>query len=140
MSDDTPILPGLSPVCGLDIHARFDGGAMTSNDGALLLREAGRGLDLTKVLAGCIRDARDPAKVIHIYASMINARIGAIACGHEDCDDLDVLRHDPALKMFCEKSPEADVGLASQPTLSRLENAVGWRVLARMGLRMIDTF
>ena len=140
MFDDTPILPGLSPVCGLDIHARFDGGAMTSNGGALLLREAGRGLDLTKVLAGCIRDARDPAKVIHSYASMIDARIGAIACGHEDCDDLDVLRHDPALKMFCEKSPEADVGLASQPTLSRLENAVGWRVLARMGLRMIDTF
>ena len=140
MSDDTPILPGLSPVCGLDIHARFNGGAMTSNGGALLLREAGRGLDLTKVLARCIRDARDPAKVIHSYASMIDARIGAIACGHEDCDDLDVLRHDPALKMFCEKSPEADVGLASQPTLSRLENAVGWRVLARMGLRMIDTF
>ena len=140
MSDDTSILPGLSPVCGLDIHARFDGGAMTSNGGALLLREAGRGLDLAKVLAGCIRDARDPAKVIHSYASMIDARIGAIACGHEDCDDLDVLRHDPALKMFCEKSPEADVGLASQPTLSRLENAVGWRVLARMGLRMIDTF
>ena len=78
--------------------------------------------------------------MIHSYASMIDARIGAIACGHEDCDDLDVLRHDPALKMFCEKSPEADVGLASQPTLSRLENAVGWRVLARMGLRMIDTF
>jgi hypothetical protein len=40
MSDDTPILPGLSPVCGLDIHTRFDGGAMTSNGGALLLREA----------------------------------------------------------------------------------------------------
>ena len=52
MSDDTPILPGLSPVCGLDIHARFDGGAMTSNGGALLLREAGRGLHLAKVLAG----------------------------------------------------------------------------------------
>jgi len=55
-------------------------------------------------------------------------------------DDLDVLRHDPALKMFCEKSPEAAVGLASQPTLSRLENAVGWRALARMGLGMIDAF
>ena len=75
MSDDTPILPGLSPVCGLDIHARFDDGAMTSKGGALLLREAGRGLDLAKVLAGCIRDARDPAKGIHSYASMIDARV-----------------------------------------------------------------
>ena len=52
----------------------------------------GRGLDLATVLVGYIRDARDPAKVIHSYASMIDARIGAIACGHEDCDDLDVLR------------------------------------------------
>ena len=42
--------------------------------------------------------------------------------------------------MCCEKSPEADVGLAWQPPLSRLENAIGWRVLARMGLRMIDPF
>ena len=57
-----------------------------------------------------------------------------------DIEDCDVLRHDPALKMFCEKSPEADVGLAWQPPPSRLENAVGWRVLARMGLRMIDPF
>ena len=80
MSDDTPILPGLSPVCGLDIHARFDGGAMSSNGGALL-RERGRGLDLAKVLAGYIRDARDPTKVIHSYASMIDAPIGAIAGG-----------------------------------------------------------
>ena len=66
--------------------------------------------------------------------------LARLRAGHEDCDDLDVLRHDTALKMFCEKSPEADVGLARQPPLSRLENAVGWRVLARMGLRMIDTF
>ena len=66
---------------------------MTSNGGALLLREARRGLDQAKVWAGYIRDARDPAKVIHSYASMIDARIGVIACGHEDCDDLDVIRH-----------------------------------------------
>ena len=64
MSDDNPILPGLSPVCGLDVHARFDGSAITSNGGALLLREAGRGLDL--------------AKVIHSYTSMIDARIGRL--------------------------------------------------------------
>ena len=140
MRNDTPILPGLSPVDGLDIHARFDGGAMSSNGGALLLREAGRGRKLSTLLASCIADARDPARVVHSYASMIQARMVAIACGHEDCDDLDALRHDPALKMACDKRPDADTGLASQPTLSRLENAVTWRMLARMGLRMIDAF
>jgi len=140
MSDDTPILPGLSPVCGLDVHARFDGGRMSSNGGALLLREAGRGLGLAGMLASCIEDRRDPAKTVHSYASMIQARMIAIACGHEDCDDMDSLRHDPTLKMSCEKAPEAAVGLASQPTLSRLENTVGWRALARMGVKMIDAF
>ena len=71
---------------------------------------------------------------------MFQARMVTIACGHEDCDDLDVLRHDPALKIACDKRPDAQVGLASQPTLSRLENAVSWRMLARMGLGMIDAF
>lgn len=140
MSVDAPILPGLSSVDGLDIHARFDGGAMSSNGGALLLREAGRARKLSTLLASCIADARDPARVVHSYASMIQARMVAIACGQEDCDDLDALRHDPALKIACDKRPDADIGLASQPTLSRLENAVNWRMLARMGLRMIDAF
>ena len=59
MSDDTPILPGLSPVDGLSIHAKFDGGAMSSNGGALLLREAGRGRKLSTLLASCA-PASDP--------------------------------------------------------------------------------
>ena len=140
MPNDIPILPGLSPVDGLDVHARFDGGAMSSNGGALLLREAGRARKISTLLASSIADARDPARVVHSYVSMIQARMVAIACGHEDCDDLDTLRHDPVLKMACDKRPDADIGLASQPTLSRLENAVNWRMLARMGLRMIDAF
>ncbi len=140
MSDDTPLLPGLSPVDGLDLHARFDGGAVSSNGGALFLREAGRRRGLSALLAACIADRRDPARVVHSYASMIQARMVAIACGHEDCDDLDALRHDPALKIACDKRPDARIGLASQPTLSRLENAATWRMLARMGLRMIDAF
>ncbi len=113
MSEDTPILPGLSPVCGLDIHARFDGGTMSSNGGALLLREAAHGFDFGEMFGSCIPDERDPSKVIHGYPSMIDARIAAIACGHEDCDDLDVMRHEPMLKVFCCKTPDGAVGLAS---------------------------
>ena len=65
MSNDTPTLPGLSPVDGLEIHARFDGGAMSSNGGALLLREAGRARKISTLLASSIADARDPARVVH---------------------------------------------------------------------------
>ena len=56
----------------------------------------------------------------------------AIACGHEDCNDLDVLRFDPAFKLACGRLPETGGDLASQPTLSRLENAPSWRGLARL--------
>lgn len=140
MSHDTPMLPGLSPVDGLDIHARFDGGALSSDGGVLLLREIERKLGVADGLAACLADRRDPARVRHSFAAMIRARVMAIACGYEDCDDLDALRHDPALKMACERAPEDRVGLASQPTLSRLENLAGWRSLARMGLRLIDLF
>ena len=140
MTEDTPILPGLSPVDGLNIHARFDGGTISSNGGALLLREAARGFSFGEMLGSCIPDARDPSKVVHSYGAMIDARVVAIACGHEDCDDLDVHRHEPMLKMFCGKTPDGTVGLASQPTLSRLENTVSWRALARMSVKMIEAF
>ena len=140
MSHDSPMLPGLSPIDGLDIHARFDGGALSSDGGVLLLREIERKVGVSDVLASCLADRRDPARVRHSFTAMIRARVMAIACGYEDCDDLDALRDDPALKMACGHAPEAALGLASQPTLSRLENLAGWRSLARMGLRMIDLF
>ena len=75
MPDDTPILPGLSPVDNLPIHAKFDGGAMSSNGGALLLREAGRSRRLSALLASCIADARDPSRVVHSYETMIQSRM-----------------------------------------------------------------
>jgi DDE family transposase len=99
MSHDTPVLPGLSPVDGLDIHARFDGGALSSDGGVLLLREIERRTGVSDALASCLADRRDAARTRHSYASMIRARVMAIACGYEDCDDMDALRHDPVMKM-----------------------------------------
>ena len=95
MSDYTPILPGLSPVDGRDLQARFDGGALSSDGGALLLREIERKMRISDVLASCLVDRRDPARTQHSFASMIRARVMAIACGYEDCDDMDTLRHNP---------------------------------------------
>ena len=71
---------------------------------------------------------------------MIRARMFAIACGYEDCDDLDVVRFDPAFKLACGRVAETGDDLMSQPTLSRLENAPSWRQPGRMGLPMIDLF
>ena len=71
---------------------------------------------------------------------MIRARMFAIACGYEDCDDLDVVRFNPAFKPACGRVSETGDDLMSQPTLSRLENAPSWRQPGRMGLSMIDLF
>ena len=140
MNEITPYLPGLSPVGGKPLCARFDGGRLSSDGGVLLLGEIDRRLGIADVLASCVTDVRDPASTTHAYVDMIRARLFAIACGYEDCDDLDVLRFDPAFKLACGRLSESGDDLMSQPTLSRLENAPSWRALGRMGLSMIDLF
>ena len=136
MTETTLFLPGLSPVSGKTITATFDGGTLSSNGGVLILREIEKRLGLATVLSRHIPDDRDGRRVRHSYSDMTRARMFAIASGHEDCDDLDVLRSDPALKMACGRLPVSGTDLMSQPTLSRLENAPCWRQLARM----IDLF
>ena len=140
MNETIPYLPGLSPVAGKELCARFDGGRLSSDGGVLLFPGIERRLGIAGLLASCLHDERDPASTTHSYADMIRARMFAIACGYEDCDDLDVLRFDPAFKLACGRLAETGDDLMSQPTLSRLENAPSWRDLARMGLSMIDLF
>jgi len=140
MNETIAYLPGLSPVAGKNVCARFDGGRLSSDGGVLLLREIETGLGLAALLSSCMKDERDPLSTTHSQADMIRARLLAIACGYEDCDDLDVLRFDPAFKLACGRLPETGADLMSQPTLSRLENTPSWRELSRMGLSLIDLF
>ena len=140
MNEIIPFLPGLSPVAGKELCARFDGGRLSSDGGVLLFPGIERRLGIANLLTSCLHDERDPASTTHSYADMIRARMFAIACGYEDCDDLDVLRFDPAFKLACGRLAETGDDLMSQPTLSRLENAPSWRELGRMGLSMIDLF
>ena len=100
MKESIPYLPGLSPILGKEVQARFDGGRLSSDGGVLLLRKIETRLGLADLLSSCIRDKRDPSCVTHSHADMIRARLFAIACGYEDCDDLDALRFDPAFKLY----------------------------------------
>lgn len=100
------------------VLADFLGGAITSDAGALLLREADRRLGLTAALAACIPDPRDPAKVEHSVLEMLRQRVYSIAMGYEDLNDQQSLRQDALLKLLLEK----DGDLASPPTLCRFEN------------------
>jgi hypothetical protein len=129
----------LFPLSGKPVVVRADGGALTSDAGALLLRQLDERLGLTSSLARCLTDRRDPAKVRHDLLLLLRQRIYQIALGYEDCNDADSLRADPALKLAVGRAPnEAD--LASQPTLSRLENAVGWRECWRMSEALLRCY
>jgi hypothetical protein len=104
------------------------------------LREIADRLALAATITDPLSDERDPARIRHSYAEMVTARMLMIAAGYEDCDDVDTLRTDPALKIAVGRCPVTGADLMSQPTLSRLENLAGWRALARIGLGQIDLF
>jgi hypothetical protein len=95
---------------------------------------------LATALAGCIADRRDQSRVIHDLDDILRARMLAIACGYEDADDLAVLRHDPGFKLALGKLPTGPVGLASQPTMSRWENAPTTRELIQLTGALIDIY
>jgi len=135
-----PILPGLSAVAGKLLTVTFDAGRLSSDGGVIVLREIAKRLDLAQTIAGPLRDNRDPSRVRHSFAEMAMARMVMIAAGYEDCDDVDALRSDPALKIAIGRAPESGADLMSQPTLSRLENLPDWRALARIGLGQIDLY
>jgi hypothetical protein len=137
-ADDT-LLPFSLPSIGKKkVTAAFDAGQISSDGGVLLLAGADKRLGLIDALAVLIPDHRDPALITHTLSDILRARIFAIACGYPDADDLDDLRKDAAFKLACGRLPESGDDLASQPTMSRWENAPDLRTLIRLSRGMVD--
>jgi hypothetical protein len=130
----------LGNLCGREVIGSFDGGDISTDGGVMLLAEAERKRGVIRRLASMIRDERDRCKVRHGIEEMLAQRILGIACGYEDCNDFDDLRYDPALKVAVGRLPRTGHELASQPTLSRLENSVGARELYRMSEVLVELF
>ena len=107
-------------VGGRAVRARFDGGALTSDGGAVLLREVDRATGILRRFAGCFTDARDPARVTHPVAALVRQRVYGLALGYEDLNDHDRLRRDPLLAVLAEADDLA-APLAGKSTLNRLE-------------------
>ncbi len=108
---------------GVPVHAAFDAGRLSSDGGLLWLAEADRALGLCADLAGRIPEWRR-GPVRHSLVTLVRQRTFQIACGYADQNDASTLRFDPLLKLACGRLPESGPDLASQPTLSRLENTV----------------
>ena len=108
--------------------AAFDGGSITSNGGALLLRGTDRSIGLFDRVAACFTDRRDPRLTEHSVRTLVAQRITGIALGYEDLNDHDFLRHDPLLALLSGKLEGGRKGcaaLAGKSTLNRLEHAPG---------------
>ncbi len=140
MSDDMLLPFDLPSVWRKKLTVDFNGGNQSSNGGLLLLREAERKLGVCLRLADAMPDRRDPDHIRHAMFEMVMARVSAIACGYEDAIDLDRLRHDPLMKLAVGRCPESGEALASQSTISRLENAPRKIEAARLCAALIDQF
>jgi hypothetical protein len=109
---------------GKPVQVDFSGGRLSSDGGLPLLAQLDRRLRLTERVAACIHDPRRPDRVQHPLLDLVRQRVYQIAAGYEDANDANPLRSDPALKIAVGRGPESDPDLASQPTLSRLEQQV----------------
>jgi Transposase DDE domain group 1 len=117
---------GFEPVEGRRVEAAFDGGAVTSDAGALLLGRADKAVRLLDRFASCFRDGRSATKIEHEIATLVRQRVIGIALGYEDLLDHDQLRHDPVLAAIVGKlTPRRArcAALAGKSTLNRLEHA-----------------
>lgn len=106
-----------------EVVARFDGGTITSDAGALLLRETDQRLNLLPRLANCFLDGRSPVLVKHSVEEMVSQRIYGLALGYEDLNDHEQLRQDPLMRVLAGKPDEE--ALAGKSTLNRLELSNG---------------
>jgi len=121
------------------VVARFDQVQASTDGGAVLLKAVDDRLRLTSQLAHGLVDRRDPEKIQHSVRDVLRQRIFGLACGYEDGNDAARLANDPLHKLAVGRDPVTGAALASQPTLSRFENAVGMRTLARMGHTLATT-
>jgi Transposase DDE domain group 1 len=140
MTDDTLLPFDLPAVCRRKLTVDFNGGNQSSDAGLLLLREAERKFGVCRRLAAAMPDRRDPDRIEHEMFEMVMARASAIACGHKDAIDLDRLRHDPLMKVAVGRCPQTGAPLASQSTISRLENAPSKTEAARLSAALLDQF
>lgn len=141
MSNSIPTQLRFPPFAGFTVRADFEGGALSSDFGPLLLRGVDQQIGLVHRLAQAIDDRRHASYIDHSLSDLLTQRIFQIACGYADANDANTLRRDPMFKLGTERKPlEPEQDLASAPTFSRLENAVNTRDLYRLAEAFVEQF
>src|SRR5579863_5571005 len=112
-----------SDLADKPVIAKFDQEHASSDGGAILLQACDRRLGLTEALIGAMDERRQAGKIRHAIGDLVRQRLYAIGCGYPDANDASRLGADPIQNMLCGRDPVKGEDLASQPTLSRFENA-----------------
>jgi hypothetical protein len=112
---------GFHPLKQREVRAQFDGGAITSDGGGLLLREVEKRTGILRQFAACFTDYRNPDLLEHPVQELVAQRVYGLALGYEDLNDHEELRKDPLLAVLVEKSNPGQEALAGKSTLNRLE-------------------
>lgn len=121
MTECIPDLFSFARVGTRGVVARFDGGSVVTDGGALLLRQVEQKANILGRLAACFRDQRDPRRIEHSVEQLVKQRVYALALGYEDLNDHEQLRHDPLLAVLSGKTEPTQELLAGKSTLNRLE-------------------
>ena len=133
MAEQTVVQTLLFPtLCAKPLVATFDTPHQSSDGGAIPLKAIDDDLGLTARLAACLPERRQAGKIEHDLPTLIRQRCFGLACGYADANDAAQLKADPIHKLLVGRDPITGPALASQPTLSRFENAVGPRELYRL--------
>ena len=120
-------------VEGRRVVGAFDGGAITSDGGALLLGATDKAIRLIERFAACFSDARAPELIEHSLETLVGQRVFGLALGYEDLNDHDLLRHDPVMATLIgklEARRQDCAPLAGKSTLNRLEQSLRGGVAA----------
>lgn len=118
------------------IEANFQGGAISSDGGLMLLRQVDRRIGLSAAVAGALGDPRNPQRITHVLRDLIAQRLYGLCCGYEDLNDHDRLRHDPLLQTAVGKV----TALASSPTFSRLETGATRADVVALNRVLVEQF
>jgi len=140
MRKDNQLQLDFPTIFGKKVEATFDGGNITSDGGVLFLRMIEDQTRIVGRIVSCLPEGRDKRYVQHSLRELVEQRVYQISCGYEDANDCNDLRSDPAFKTVCGRNPESDSDLASQPTMTRLENSVSRTTLYRLAGAFIDSF
>ena len=131
--------PHVLDFSGTPLVIEPSAGQLSGDAGLLPIRQFDQRVGLTRAFAAALDDPRDPDLTEHTFLEMVRSRVYGILAGYEDQNDHDTLRHDPVFKLVADRSPEDD-DLASQPTLSRFENAISVKSLKRLRDVFLDQF